>query len=234
MADLGAGVQRLAGNYESDVVALSGALDELSRFARTAADQVQALEDLSVPIYEFIELIKQISTQTNLLALNAAIEAARAGERGIGFSIVAEEVRQLADSSAAAAERVSGTVKHIRDQISAVAETMADGRARVLGVGAVSRGVADALGSIRQTVAEIEEEASRVAEEAAANLQAVNRIKAALQNALAAAQAHAQTSEAVAAAAEQQGATTEEVAARASDLTGAAKHLRSLVKSFRT
>jgi methyl-accepting chemotaxis protein len=234
VAELGAGVLRLAGTYENDLVALSSALEELSRFARTTADQVRALEDLSVPIYEFIELIKQISTQTNLLALNAAIEAARAGERGIGFSIVAEEVRQLADSSSAAAEQVSGTVRHLRDQIATVANTMADGRARVLSVGSVSHGLADALGAIRQTVAEIEEEASRVAADASRDLAAVNQIKTTLENALEAARAHARSSEEVVAAAQQQGASTEEMAARAGDLSGAAEHLRSLVKTFRT
>jgi len=233
VAEAGAGVLHLAGNYEGDLVALGSSLEELGRFARTAADQVQELEELSVPIHEFVELIKQIAAQTNLLALNAAIEAARTGERGIGFSMVAEEVRQLADSSAAAAEQAAGTVRHIRERISTVASTMASGRARAMGVGSQSRGAADAMGSIRQTVTEIQQQANRVAEETSKNLAAVNQIRSALQSALKAAEVHARSSEEVAAAAEQQGSTTEEVAARAGDLSRAAEHLRRLADAFR-
>ncbi len=233
VAELGAGIQRLAESYESDVSAVGSALEDLSRFAQTTADQVQELDRLSVPIYEFIDLIKQISSQTNLLALNAAIEAARAGERGVGFSIVAEEVRQLADSSSSAAEQVSGTVKTIRDQVSTMASTMADGRARLLGVGSVSRGLADALASIRQTVGEIESESKRVAHEVSVNLEAINQIQSTLHNALDAARSHATASEEVAAAAEEQGASTEEMAARAGELSRASEKLRGLVREFR-
>ena len=88
----------------------------------------------------FIDLIKQISSQTNLLALNAAIEAARAGEHGRGFAVVAEEVRRLADSSAAAAEDVAKTVRHIRNQVQQVVGTMEVGSAKVQGIEGVAVG----------------------------------------------------------------------------------------------
>ena len=67
-------------------------------------------------INSFVETITSISEQTNLLSLNASIEAARAGEAGRGFSVVAEEIRKLADDSAAAAGEIQNNVANIMAQ----------------------------------------------------------------------------------------------------------------------
>lgn len=67
-------------------------------------------------INSFVETITSISEQTNLLSLNASIEAARAGEAGRGFSVVAEEIRKLADDSAAAAGEIQNNVSQIMAQ----------------------------------------------------------------------------------------------------------------------
>ena len=116
VAQLGDRIQELAARHRSDVAAAGQSLLDVREVVRTSAGQVQELARSSEPITAFIDLIKQISSQTNLLALNAAIEAARAGEHGRGFAVVAEEVRRLADSSAAAAEDVAKTVRFIRQQ----------------------------------------------------------------------------------------------------------------------
>ena len=79
-------------------------------------EDVKALEVSSSEIKKFVAIIADIAEQTNLLSLNASIEAARAGEAGRGFSVVAEEIRKLADGSRQAADEINKVVEVIEKQ----------------------------------------------------------------------------------------------------------------------
>ncbi|NLZ48895.1 MAG: HAMP domain-containing protein [Clostridiales bacterium] len=78
---------------------------------------IAILEEKSNTIGHIVEVINSISDQTNLLALNAAIEAARAGEAGKGFSVVADEIRKLAEQSSSSAKQIGDIIAEIKDSI---------------------------------------------------------------------------------------------------------------------
>lgn len=93
------------------------------QFNQVSINLRQLMEDLS-GVYAFVNTIQEISSQTNLLALNAAIEASRAGEEGKGFSVVATEVRKLAEQSNRASESIKANMEKIATSMNQTANEL--------------------------------------------------------------------------------------------------------------
>ena len=81
------------------------------------AERIMQLTEQTAQISTVSELVADIANQTNILALNATVEAARAGEQGKGFSVVAQEVRKLADQSKKSAEKINALIRDIQSSM---------------------------------------------------------------------------------------------------------------------
>jgi methyl-accepting chemotaxis protein len=125
----------------------SGTSGQAVHVTEGAGELVHRLEESTAAIGHIVELITQVSEQTHLLSLNAAIEAARAGEAGKGFGVVAQEVKDLAQESGAAAADIARKVKTIQ------ADT-AEAVAAIAEIGAVIQRVNDIQGTIAAAVEE--------------------------------------------------------------------------------
>ncbi|MCM1385884.1 MAG: methyl-accepting chemotaxis protein [Bacillus sp. (in: Bacteria)] len=104
-------------NHGIEIIRLLGErAQKTTEMTSEVGSSIESLKKEYEIINSFVETITSISEQTNLLSLNASIEAARAGEAGRGFSVVAEEIRKLADDSAAAAGEIQNNVSSIMAQ----------------------------------------------------------------------------------------------------------------------
>jgi methyl-accepting chemotaxis protein len=112
--------QNVVENIKSGNQALTNSkqsFQQVSENTRATSAVIDSLGQSSEKIGQIVNLINDIASQTNLLALNAAIEAARAGEAGRGFSVVADEIRTLAEQAAKATEDISRLIISIQKDV---------------------------------------------------------------------------------------------------------------------
>lgn len=115
-------VEQTAGFADTGQTSL-GRMEETMRHIKEAGDSINvkltALSEKAGNINQVVTTITKVADQTNLLSLNAAIEAEKAGEYGRGFSVVATEIRRLADQTAVAMYDIDQTVKEMQSAVSA-------------------------------------------------------------------------------------------------------------------
>ena len=193
---------------------------------------VERVEKASAVVQQFLQTTRQLSEQTDLLALNAAIEAARAGESGLGFAVVAEEVRKLADQSNRTADEVREVVTSMRQEVTTASVAFRDGVSSLGNVDATSRSVTEALDTIQLAIARMDELTRAVRQTAQSNRESVDALDQQVTATTTHAEAQAASSEMARAAAEETAAASEEVAATASQLADSAHRLSTLVTAF--
>jgi methyl-accepting chemotaxis protein len=117
MAETAMFASRTAGEGGHAVQQTINCMNRIEDQVKRSAERVRELGKKGEEIGTIVETINQISEQTNLLALNAAIEAARAGEHGKGFSVVADEVRRLAERATASAKEIAELIQSVRQEV---------------------------------------------------------------------------------------------------------------------
>ncbi|WIV12010.1 methyl-accepting chemotaxis protein [Proteiniborus sp. MB09-C3] len=117
----------IAKDGSKDVESTRASMYSIASKVKESAEQIATLNGRTKEIGNIITFIDNISKQTNLLALNAAIEAARAGEYGRGFTVVAEEVRNLAVQTSDASNNIVNLISQIQEDMDRVSKSMEEG-----------------------------------------------------------------------------------------------------------
>jgi len=146
------------------------------------AKKVKRLGEASQKISKVVNLIGNFAAQTNLLALNAAIEAARAGEEGRGFSVVAEEVRALAQQSAAATADIEQLVEEIQAQTNEVVAAMEAGTEQVVAGTELVEESRQKLGQISASSALVNQLIQEISQASKEQTQAATEVGQTMQN----------------------------------------------------
>ncbi|MCX8017611.1 MAG: methyl-accepting chemotaxis protein, partial [Rhodocyclaceae bacterium] len=161
-------------------------ISEIGRVKNAVNEMAGAVNEFvssTVSITNMTREVKDIADQTNLLALNAAIEAARAGEQGRGFAVVADEVRKLAEKSAASANEIDSITRTLNSKSDLVRTSIEGGLNDIASseksLEAVATAINESNRSVEQvglgldTIASATEEQRRVSTEAFTNIEAI-------------------------------------------------------------
>ncbi|HEY9690724.1 MAG TPA: methyl-accepting chemotaxis protein [Oculatellaceae cyanobacterium] len=107
-----------AGAGQKDLVQMEASMSQLAQATNSISNKLGAISEKANNINSMITTITAVAAQTNLLSLNAAIEAEKAGEYGLGFAVVAREIRRLADQTAVATLDIENMVKEMQSAVS--------------------------------------------------------------------------------------------------------------------
>ncbi|AWI06045.1 methyl-accepting chemotaxis protein [Clostridium drakei] len=196
-------------------------------------DIVLDVHKASNEISVITDTINQISSQTNLLALNAAIEAARAGEAGKGFSVVADEIRKLAEESTSATEQIQSLVGSIRGKAQIAVKAMEETKNSVKEQNSAVSETRTIFGEILTSINKLTSQIQLVKKKAEETTNNKDVIVAKMQNISAVSEEIAASTEEVSASGEEITATMDEFLTNANSLKQLSIELEAQINKFK-
>lgn len=213
-------------NHSSDEMALlTESVANVGNVFNTFSEKIDLLGKNVTEINEITNVINGIAEQTNLLALNAAIEAARAGDAGKGFSVVAEEIRKLAEESQVSAEKISSLIMGISKETKTIVEESGAMDSELSKQEKVIKQSIESFNSIMQAIDDVLPKISTV-EHSVENL---NKEK---DDILSRVESASSVSLEVSASAEEISASSEEMNASIEEMSGIAQSLKEMTKEM--
>lgn len=214
-------VQELVGRFNSTL-----------QSSQETAQAINHVSESAGEISSILVTILEISRQTNLLALNASIEASRAGEHGRGFSVVAAEIRKLAEQSTSAANNISHIISNVNNQVGAAVQAIGTSRELFMDQETAVRETESIFNDIMVSVDSQMDKTSKVDGHIQVMVEKRHELTDVFTNISAITEENAAITQDVSAAAEEQLATIDDVAGYLSQLKGLSNDLEDNIKKF--
>jgi len=222
-----------ANDSNKDMSSVIDSVDTVTDSFSELVEKIQNVEGNINKINEITALIKGISDQTNLLALNAAIEAARAGEAGRGFSVVADEIRKLAEQSKHSTENIVKLISTISQDTEKMVETTDIVSNQLLTQRSSITTAIKSFGEITKAVNDINPKIEETTKIAIDINNRKNDIIEKVEATSSVAEEVSASSEEIAATSQEVSASTQEVSALAQELSNMTNSMKKLVELFK-
>lgn len=211
-------------------------VDRINRLKEDTEDAARVISELghtSNQIGQITDLISGIADQTNLLALNASIEAARAGEAGRGFSVVAGEIRKLAEETANASRKIAALIVEIRNGVETAIRKMDHSAKSLHSSVEIIEENGDIFESIKEQAQHLKDVVANVTSSVKIIADSSIDFERTMQEFSDISHEFAANSEEVSAASEEQIALTNEIIHSSKSLADTAEQLSDLIKQFK-